>query len=272
MAIGFTLFFLVVLIFAVVDAIVNRSGALRDMLIALFWLVPLSGSLWLLVYFATVVTVTADRIERSSIFGTKTIMWREVKELTRGGAKDMYLIIKGSATKIAFDCHYYERGEFLRNQVLPYVKEPALERSFIWRPFFRGCGWIVLIFDGIAVAVIGSISVYSPQSFRDPLTVGSLIGFLIFPIFLMNFITLGLHWVTDYSVRADPFLGVKRELKWHELRSITIACDYENPEIEVMEVEGYTSVITLRSINTPNYAQLRDKILKHAKCPVRRDR
>jgi len=270
-AIGFSLTFLAILIIALIDAATTQKGQASAVMISLFWLLPLALSLWLLVYFNVFITVTQEGIERAGIFGTKNIGWHEIKELTRNSSKDRFLTIKSAHTKISFDCHYFEKGDRLRNLVLPHLSETPLPRELVWRPFFTGCGWLAIILDCATVACFVGIGIYSPQLLRDPIAMFSLIGFLAIPTLMWQLISLGLHWVTDDSVRADPFCGYRKELKWHELKSVSVYSDAEAPEFELLTLEGYVTTISLRSNLTPNYAQVRDKILEKAKCPIRRD-
>ncbi|ARU40087.1 hypothetical protein CCB80_02615 [Armatimonadetes bacterium Uphvl-Ar1] len=178
--------------------------------------------------------------------------------------------LKGDGTRFDINWTGYINAKRLNQLLLEILREPNLGKEFRWRVLFQPLmaffiGFFVLLC--LASGVAGLYWDFKIQ--QEPIALGGSI-FLIFSGLTIVFMSTGLNVVTERSIRCDPILGWKRELLFEEIGLIEFAVIGEYGEGEAMYMYGPRKKLMLSAGATPNYAQIRDRILSRVKCPVRR--
>ncbi|MFM9871904.1 MAG: hypothetical protein ACKVQS_00400 [Fimbriimonadaceae bacterium] len=242
---------------------------LVKLICVLFWTPLFLISMPMYLGMVATIRIRPDRIERITCFGTRVIRWDRLELLRRMDKGDSRFELRGDGTRFDINWTGYAKRKQLQLLLLEKLKEPALGNSFKWRVLFQPVSPFVLMFFVILCLGAGGGFLYGYfTAQRDGFLFG--IGiFLIVGAIMLVLCATGLNMVSDRVVRSDPFLGWRRELRYEQIGLIEFGVIGEYGEAEAMFIYGPGKKLTLSSVATPDYAQVRDLILSRVKCPVK---
>jgi hypothetical protein len=208
------------------------------------------------------VTVRDSGIEVAYPLKTSRVAWDSIREISRKGKGDTNFLIQWYQGRVTVYTDFLNQGEKLRRLLLDRVREPVLPRRLVWMPYqrFRPLFWgVVPMFLGLIGAAI-----YFEWA-GDQLTKWLLIGFLVMVLTGFVLYSFGTFWVTDQSIRGDAFWGWRREIPWEQIVDVEIGVMGEHGEIEAILIQGVRGRIIFDHCTTPQYAQVRDLILRRSR-------
>ncbi len=218
---------------------------------------------------ATII-IRPDRIERRTIFGAKIIRWNKLELLRRLDKSDSRFELKGDETRFDINWTGYMNAKRLNQLLLEKLMEPKLGKEYRWRILFQPLiGFFISVYVFLCFACGGGVVYWYFKLGQESIMLGGGI-FLILGGFALIIMSAGLNVVTERSIRCDPILGWKRELRFEEIGLIEFVAIGEYGEGEAMYMYGPRKKLMLSAGATPNYAQIRDRILSSVKCPIRR--
>lgn len=215
------------------------------------------------------ITIRADRIERKTWFGIKSVRWVKLESLKRMGRGDTQIAVVGDRKKFSIFWSGYDKPNRLQAQLLEHLKDAPVASCYRWRPLFQPLA--LFLFGFIALLSFGCAGWIATGYFQidDKVFFWIVEGILILGPLAILLLASGEVAVTQNSVRSDPVVGWRKELRYSEIALIEFGVCGEYGESEEMMIYGRKGQkLCLRSASSEDYADARDLIVSKVDCPI----